>query len=136
LTAVRRVSFLLFPFLFLALPLHPATVGQIRGHVFDPQGATVAGASVTVINIISGAQFETHTDAVGAYRLLHLEVGEYRVAATHPQFRTVRVRAVVLGGQAIEVDLRFPEVADRTESITVTAEPLAIQAEVNVIAKI
>ncbi len=98
----------------------------MQGHVLDPQGRAVEGAAVAATNSASGAQFRAQSDPAGAYRFPLLAVGEYRITATHPQFRAAQARAVVVGAQAVEVDLRFVELAARRELVTVRAEPLAV----------
>jgi len=78
----RRVKLLVFSAFFLlvdfSLPSNvPAqtAAGRIIGTVSDPQGAAVAGAKVTVTNTATGAQWETTTNAEGAYQVLDLPIG-------------------------------------------------------------
>jgi iron complex outermembrane receptor protein len=98
-----------------------ATTGQMEGRVLDPQGLVVRGATVTAINVLSGAQLSTKSDAMGIYRFNLLPAGEYRVTASHPQFADAQVNAAVIGSQTIEVDLRFTQLKHlTTEEIVVT----------------
>jgi hypothetical protein len=53
--------------------------GAIRGTVTDPSGAVIAGAQVTATQRETGFSRSVFTDSQGAYILLELPVGHYRV---------------------------------------------------------
>ena len=100
------------------LPAQEAT-GRILGVVFDPTGAVVADAHVTVSNTATHISRETQTDGSGAYQVLALPVGEYTVAVDHKGFSSVKTSAVKLDiNQSLKVDIKLP-VGQTSETLTV-----------------
>jgi len=75
----RLISFLLVCYLVafvgVAIAQSPTT-GEIAGQVLDPQGAAVAGASIT-LTAPSGQVRETKSDGSGRYRFPLLDPGSY-----------------------------------------------------------
>ena len=62
-----------------AWPVSAQVTASIFGVVTDASGGTVAGATVTVRNIETGAERTTVTDGAGSYRVLALPIGVYQV---------------------------------------------------------
>src|SRR5439155_18377253 len=60
---------------------------SISGTVKDPSGATVAGASVTVVNDDTGIKQSQHTNAAGFYSFQSLPLGHYPIEVEQPGFR-------------------------------------------------
>ena len=64
---------------------------SITGHVKDPQGANVPGATVTLYSRERTSSLTTTTDPTGSYRFEKLAPGEYLVeAAAHGLLNHVR----------------------------------------------
>src|SRR5947209_16945045 len=63
---------------------------SISGTVKDPSGATVAGASVTVVNDDTGIKQSQHTNAAGFYSFQSLPLGHYTIEVEQPGFRIYR----------------------------------------------
>ncbi|HWZ98083.1 MAG TPA: carboxypeptidase regulatory-like domain-containing protein [Candidatus Dormibacteraeota bacterium] len=63
------------------------TTGSIRGTVLDSSGGTVSGVSVSATQIETGLQRSVTTDSSGAYVILALPVGHYRVEAEAKGFQ-------------------------------------------------
>jgi len=61
--------------------------GGISGTVFDPQGAVVPDATITVINVGTNQKFTTKTTNSGAYVFSNLDPVTYRVEVETPGFR-------------------------------------------------
>lgn len=79
------------------------TTGAVRGQVTDEAGAAVAGATVTVTHVPTGATATSVTGADGYFSTRGLRVGgPYRVAATAPEFERsqVTVQSVGVGDPA------------------------------------
>ncbi len=72
--------------------------GTLVGSVVDPTGAVVTKATVSAVSSQYGQPHETHTDAVGTYRLESLQPGIYAVTITAPGFETLTVTGVVING--------------------------------------
>src|SRR5579862_8679609 len=88
----------------------------ISGHVYDPQGRPVAGATVRV-----GAQ-EACSDQEGAYRMQTLP-GVYSIRVEALGFEPVASDVTLVDGSAF-LDLRFRMLAEQRQSLTVSAQSL------------
>jgi len=83
----KGMSFVVCAVLFCAIASAQEITGSIRGTILDPSGATVSGASVTATQIETGFQRAVTTDSAGAYVILALPVGHYRVEAEAKGFQ-------------------------------------------------
>src|SRR5579859_1392475 len=70
--------------------------GAIGGTVFDPSGAVVPGATVTVHNNGTNAEHGTKTDASGYYRIGGLPPAVYTVTVTAAGFETSKSEQVIV----------------------------------------
>src|SRR5258706_5232761 len=84
-----RITFI-FAGLFLMVALLQAQGidSTLMGTVTDSSGAAVPGARMTATNRDTGVVTSTSTDGVGQYRIEHLPVGFYDVAAAASRFAT------------------------------------------------
>jgi Carboxypeptidase regulatory-like domain len=78
--------------------------GSISGSVKDPSGAAIANASVVAVNLETGVQRTAQTDANGAYSVLALQVGRYRLIVTQAGFEKYEVKDIVVDANS---SLRF-----------------------------
>jgi hypothetical protein len=62
--------------------------GVIRGSVVDPTGATIANATVTVKNPVSGLTQEVKTGADGSFVVGNLPFSHYHLTVTAPGFQS------------------------------------------------
>ena len=69
---------------------------QINGTVADESGAVLPGVTVVAINTNTGLRREAVTDERGAYALLNLPLGSYRLEAALSGFRTYAQAGIVL----------------------------------------
>src|ERR1700681_612603 len=73
--------------------------GTLAGSVRDQTGAALAGVTITVRSVATGASRSVTTDAQGRYRIPAVEPGDYEVRAELSSFRTaVRTGIVVTVG--------------------------------------
>src|SRR5580698_936298 len=80
--------------------------GRIVGQVFDPQHASVVGATITVTNPATNISETVKSDASGNYVVTPLDPGTYSVSVSAQGFETeVRSGIELTVGQAAEVDL-------------------------------
>jgi outer membrane cobalamin receptor len=92
----------------------------IIGHVRDPQGANVAGASVTLYARDSRLLITTSTDATGAYRFEGISSGEYVIQAEAAGFaRNARPLRTEQGSTTFDIRL---EIAGINNEVIVTAQ--------------
>lgn len=95
--------------------------GVFLGTVLDPSGAAVPEATVRVIR--EGTSFEraTTTGPDGAFRLLEIPAGRYRISVEKPGFqRAERSGLELSAGQTLRVDLSLA-VGAVTETVQVEA---------------
>ena len=135
--SVRRVVNALLLLCAAAPAFAQETTGSVRGTVTDPQGAVVAGATVTAAGPDTVRPIEVATDDLGRYGFLALKPGAYAVTAAMPGFRPVRQDGLEVNlGKELRVDFRL-EVGGTAETVTVSAEAALVnvtqsQSAVNV----
>jgi hypothetical protein len=96
------------------------TTSAIVGTVTDRTGASIAGATVTIINSDNGSKRSLRTDADGRFNFPQLKPGPYAIKAEADQFEPRENRSVMAGlGQKQTVDLIL-ELAAKSQTITVT----------------
>ncbi|HEY2846442.1 MAG TPA: TonB-dependent receptor [Pyrinomonadaceae bacterium] len=71
------------------------TAGSISGTVTDPNGAVVAGATVTITNPVTTFSRSVTTDASGTYRFNDVPQNNYTIKAVAPGFQATTVAANV-----------------------------------------
>lgn len=109
-----------------ALLLAPAAFGQqgrgsVQGTVTDSTGATVPGASVSIVNTETNAPFVTQTNESGIYAAPALNVGSYIITVEKTGFKKlVRSGITLQVDQRAQIDLVL-DVGDVSQSIEVTA---------------
>jgi hypothetical protein len=102
--------------------LGQAVYGSIIGTVTDPQGAAVANAKVTVINVGKGTTDTTTTNESGNYSVTHLIPDVYTVRAEAQGFKVSEQKNVqVVADAAANVPLQF-QVGGTSETVEVTGE--------------
>ena len=91
----RAAAVLALLWCFASLVAAQVTTGSLQGVARDPNGAVVAGASVTVTNVSTGIARETTTNDEGFYRVTNLIPGDnYKVEVTSSGFGTATVEPV------------------------------------------
>ena len=106
-----------------------ASTGAIRGMVEDLSGARVAGAQVVARNEANGIERRTITDGRGAFAAQLLEPGEYTVRVASPGLQTELQNGIRVDvGAATEVQFQL-RVAENKETVTVTGETRAVEAQ-------
>src|SRR5439155_26715048 len=110
-----------------SLPLFSqGSQGAIQGAVFDSTGATIPGATVTIVDVERGTTRVLISDEAGQYAATALTAGTYRVRAELAGFTTVeRSNVQVEVGTNTRVDLTLSP-GGQTETVTITEEVAAI----------
>jgi outer membrane receptor protein involved in Fe transport len=117
----RRVLVLSLGVALLSLAVWAQTeTGQIIGTVTDPNGAVVAGATVTVKSVERQTTRTTTTNQSGLYTVANLQPGNYDVSIEAPGFGTFTRRVVVSPGFRQGVDAQLT-VAGAETVVEVTA---------------
>jgi hypothetical protein len=95
---------------------------QINGTVADSSGAVLPGVTVVAIQTDTGFRRETITDQEGAYALLNLPIGPYRLEASLQGFRSfvqTGIQLQVSSNPVIKVTL---ELGQLSETLTVEGQ--------------
>jgi hypothetical protein len=99
--------------------------GIIRGTVYDPSGAVVSSATVTVIQVETGFVRTAITGAQGEYTLVELPVGHYRVQTDANGFQKFLQEGITLEvNQTAFVAVRLTIGAESREIEVVADAPL------------
>src|ERR1044071_6945851 len=88
----------------LVFPQASVSTSEIRGQITDPQGAAVAGATITVTEINKGTTRTVTTNESGAYVLLSLQPGTYNMKVEATGFAAKTLNDIHLDvGQAANI---------------------------------
>jgi Carboxypeptidase regulatory-like domain len=99
-----------------------AAFATFTGRALDPQGASVAGATLTATNVETNIVRTTQTTSDGLYRLDNLPPGIYDVAIEARSFTKVETRSVKLQvGEQRDINFNL-EPAGEKQSVLVTSE--------------
>jgi hypothetical protein len=98
------------------------TGASIEGIVADTTAGALPGATVQVTNEATGITREVVTDGEGRYVVRDLALGEYRVEASLPGFRTAVRRGIVLTiGREAQVNLELG-IGEISEEVVVSGD--------------
>ncbi|HEY8459835.1 MAG TPA: carboxypeptidase-like regulatory domain-containing protein, partial [Blastocatellia bacterium] len=100
-----------------------AAFGQsssLSGTILDPQGNVVAGATVTVTNVATGASRSTNSSREGAYQLPQLPPGTYRIRVEAQGFAAIVMENIqVLVSTPVTLNIAFKQVGAVSDTVTV-----------------
>jgi len=109
------------PFAAFPRPLRAQGDASVWGSIKDPSGAGIAGATVKIKNLETGAERELVTDEGGRFSAPSLAVGNYEIAAFKTGFRLdAKTGVTLVVGQRAEVDLTL-QIGDVHQSVEVSA---------------
>jgi hypothetical protein len=122
---MSRSHLFLLSLLLLPLPAPvnaQTTTAAIGGVVRDGSNATIAGATVTALNLQTSFTRSARTDDTGGYLITNLPIGDYAVSAEKEGFqRYTQAGITLVVGQNARVDLQLP-IGNITQEVTVTVE--------------
>lgn len=95
-----------------------AAKGSVAGTVYDPSGAVVPGATIT----LNGGFSEEFTRAnpAGQFKLSNISAGEYVIKVTSPGFATYSKKAIVDPGSPATMNVNL-SLGELTESVEIRA---------------
>lgn len=100
----------------------PAGAQSIEGRVVRWARGGLADAEVTAVDTLGDRRAGAVTDSAGAFKLLLLEGGRYRVRVVGPGADTTVTEPVDLGaGETVEVEIRVGERPDTAPTLVVRA---------------
>ena len=127
-----RVSLLLMlGVVLLSISAYGQENASIVGTVTDQTGATVPSAKITITNVENGFVRSTAANSTGAYSAPQLPIGHYKVRAEAPGFKAYEQTGITLNVDAtVRADISL-QVGNVSESITVEANAIQVQADTN-----
>ena len=105
-----------------------APTGEIAGAAYDPAGAVVPGASITVTNAETRFARRVLTNERGQYSVASLAAGRYQLRAEAAGFRSLMIETTVATGAVDAIDLHF-EIGDQKDTISVDSTAPQLQTE-------
>ncbi|MGC1462747.1 MAG: carboxypeptidase-like regulatory domain-containing protein [Terracidiphilus sp.] len=123
----RILLALLTPLIVLSMTAHAQIVGgTISGLVKDSTGASLAGATVTVRQVETGATRVLTTNGDGRFYAPSVPVGDYLVSVAHDGFETGRQSGISLAiGQSLQLNFALG-VEKSQQQIVVNAEESSV----------
>jgi hypothetical protein len=130
-----RYRFFLLP-LFFVLACAGAFAqanSDVTGIVTDQTGAVVAGAKIVLTNPATGSVYSTVSSSTGLYDVSGLNAANYNLRVTAKGFQTYEQKNVVVNiSNTFRVDVKLT-IGAETQTITVEANALTVQADSNVV---
>ena len=102
--------------------------GTIRGRVLDPQGASVAKATIKLLNAAGTKVGETVTDREGNFVLAGVDPGVYQVKAEESSYVTVVTSVSMASGQQQQITVQFQQLVSTQQQVTVVASVPALES--------
>ena len=129
---MRIRTVLQYLFILLAgcsIAMAQTITGSVTGTVSDSSGAALASAKVTAINVDTGIETATTTNADGVYVLRFLQIGHYKISIVDQGFGSSTVGPFNLEvGQEARVDAKLT-VGSVNEKVEVTAADPILNTE-------
>ncbi len=97
------------------------TGGSVSGVVTDPSGAVIPGASVKVLNPVTGFQRTTTTDVAGHFAFSNVPLNNYHLAVTAAGFGPITHDVDVAGSVPVSLNLTMNLLTQST-TVTVTTD--------------
>ena len=126
--------FMLPMFLVLACAgLFAQANSEITGIVTDQTGAVVSGAKIVLINPATGESHTTASSGNGLYDFSGLNPSNYDIKVTAKSFESYSQNGIVVNvSSTARADIQLT-IGAETQTVTVEADALAIQADSNVV---
>lgn len=121
----KRVPFfltVLATLLFSSVEIYAQTeTARVQGTVTDAAGAAVPGATIRATALATNRTVEAQTNEDGAYSILTLQPGQYRIEVTQANFKTTRQDVTLEVAQNASLDFSL-EPGDVSAIVEVTGD--------------
>jgi len=134
---MRQASYKLFLlavfFVLSCVGVYAQANSELTGIVTDQTGAVVAGAKIVITDPATGASKTVTSGATGLYDITGLNPANYNMKITAKGFETYAQTGIVINvSTTSRVDVKLT-VGAETQTVTVEADALAVQADSNVV---
>src|SRR5215468_3098863 len=120
LRGLLQSGLLMLAVLFLGATTAFGQSSSLSGTVLDPQGNAIAGASITVTNLATGATRTTTSSKDGVYQIAQLAPGTYRMRAESKGFASIVLEDVqALVSTPVTINITFKQLGQVSETVTV-----------------
>jgi hypothetical protein len=120
----RLFAGIFFSLFVVSAALAQQTTGGITGVVTDAQGATLAGATVDVIEQETGLKRSQSSGGNGYYSFVNLPIGHYTITVTHQGFETEILPDIGVQADRTATVNATLSIGAVSTSVTVQATPL------------
>jgi hypothetical protein len=130
-----RYRFLLLPLIFVlaCVGAFAQSNSDLTGIITDQTGAVVAGATVTLTDPATGSVHSTTSGSTGLYDIAGLNPANYNLKVTAKGFESFVQNGIVVNiSMTFRVDVKLT-IGAETQTVTVTADALTVQADSNVL---
>ena len=130
-----RYRFFLLPLFFVlaCVGLYAQANSELTGIVTDQTGAVVAGAKIVVTESGTGASHTVTSGGTGLYDVSGLNPGTYNIKVSAKGFESYVQNGIVVNVSATaRADAKLT-VGAETQTVTIEADALAVQADSNVV---
>jgi hypothetical protein len=97
----------------------------LNGHVADPSGAVVRGASVSLVRSATGVSRSSQTDAAGSFVFTNLAPGEYEVVVQAGGFASYRAPVNLVVGRQEELRIGLDVESKKTTIVIDDSDAIA-----------
>ena len=126
---MKRASLFMFSLLLLSATAFAGVTGSISGTVTDPSGGVVVGASVTAVNVETGVESSTKTNAEGFYSFPNLPIGRYSARIQAKDFAQFQANDLILDvNTALRLDANL-KVGTTTEKVVISATAAQVDTQ-------
>jgi Carboxypeptidase regulatory-like domain/TonB dependent receptor len=127
--SVLRVLCVVSGCIILAVsPAFGQAMAELAGTATDLTGAVLVGLQVTATNEESGVAKSTLTNEAGAYRLLNLQPGRYRIEASLTGFKTYTSTVELEVGRVTSLNISM-QIGEITEKIQVEGQAATLETQ-------
>ena len=106
-----------------------AVYGSISGTVYDPSGAAVPNAAVTITDLNRDVVYTTTTNDTGAYKQTHLIIGSYRLKVEATGFSTYVQDGIGVSVDTVTTADATLKTGDITQTVDVKEDATLLKTE-------
>ena len=132
----KHVLFVLLALLLVAVSSHAQGLGSIAGRITDPEGASVANAKVTALQVGTGFSRTALSDTEGLFVIPSLQPATYSLSVEANGFSTARESGIVLlADQTLTINVGL-KLGMTTEVVVVSGNALQVDTSTSTLKQV